>query len=221
MRSPRLYTYCIPIDDGAAPNPFWGTCTLNICKPAIRRTAEIGDWVVGTGSVQDGFENKVIYAMKVTDKMRMEEYDEWASSSCPNKIPKRHSTDWRLRLGDCIYDFSSSPPTIRNGVHIEGNRERDLGGVSTLLSTHFYYFGDEPVALPEHLLPIVRQGQSHRVHLNAPHFDSLLNWIQGLAYPLNSVLGKPAHQAFGESGYSIASACRAKCHAEDEAASCD
>jgi hypothetical protein len=21
---PKLYTYCIPYDDGAAPNPYWG-----------------------------------------------------------------------------------------------------------------------------------------------------------------------------------------------------
>jgi len=46
----RLYSYTIPIDDGAAPNPFWGTCTLAICKPAIRRTAKVGNWVVGLGS---------------------------------------------------------------------------------------------------------------------------------------------------------------------------
>lgn len=34
---PTLYTYCIPYDDGAAPNPYWGICTLVICKPVIRR----------------------------------------------------------------------------------------------------------------------------------------------------------------------------------------
>ena len=41
----KLYSYCLPYDDGAAPNPFWGTCTLVICKPAIRRTARVGDWI--------------------------------------------------------------------------------------------------------------------------------------------------------------------------------
>jgi hypothetical protein len=39
----KLYSYCIPVDDGAAPNPFWDICTLVICKPVIRRTAQIGD----------------------------------------------------------------------------------------------------------------------------------------------------------------------------------
>jgi hypothetical protein len=84
----RLYTYCIPVDDGAAPNPFWEICTLNICKPAIRRTANIGDWIVGTGSSSYGFDNKVVYAMKVTDKKTMEDYDAWTAANCQNKIPK-------------------------------------------------------------------------------------------------------------------------------------
>ena len=45
---PNLFSYVLRYDDGAAPNPFWGTCTLAICKPAIRRKANLGDWVVGT-----------------------------------------------------------------------------------------------------------------------------------------------------------------------------
>ncbi len=43
MRKATLYTYCIPYDDGAAPNPFWGQCTLVICKPRIRKVARPGD----------------------------------------------------------------------------------------------------------------------------------------------------------------------------------
>ncbi|WP_395051688.1 hypothetical protein [Flavobacterium sp.] len=37
---PKLFLYCIPFDDGAAPSPFWGVCTLNICKPVIRKNAK-------------------------------------------------------------------------------------------------------------------------------------------------------------------------------------
>jgi hypothetical protein len=47
---PRLFSYTIPIDDGAAPNPFHGMCSLVICKPAIRRVAERGDWIAALGS---------------------------------------------------------------------------------------------------------------------------------------------------------------------------
>lgn len=65
-----LYTYCIPYDDGAAPNPYWGICTLAICKPVIRRVARVGDWVVGTGSSHSPIGDvagAVVYAMQVTE----------------------------------------------------------------------------------------------------------------------------------------------------------
>jgi hypothetical protein len=42
----KLYSYVVTHDTGFSPNPFWGCCTLADCKPAIRRTAKIGDWVV-------------------------------------------------------------------------------------------------------------------------------------------------------------------------------
>ena len=40
---PRLFTYVLAHDNGAAPNPFGGVCTLVICKPQIRRSAKEGD----------------------------------------------------------------------------------------------------------------------------------------------------------------------------------
>lgn len=49
-RPPQLFSYVIPTDDGAAPNPSWGECSLAICKPAIRKGADVDDWVIGTGS---------------------------------------------------------------------------------------------------------------------------------------------------------------------------
>src|SRR5260370_258494 len=84
------HTACIPYDDGAAPNPFWGLCTLAICKPRIRRSAKIGDWIVGTGSKRSpigDIAGQVVYTMCVTRKMKMEEYDEVTRSEFPYKVP--------------------------------------------------------------------------------------------------------------------------------------
>ena len=64
----RLFTYTIPIDDGAAPNPFAGMCSLAICKPGIRRTAQVGDWVAGLGSKNapsGDLSGRLVYAMRV------------------------------------------------------------------------------------------------------------------------------------------------------------
>lgn len=188
---PKLYSYCIPVDDGAAPNPFGNICTLTICKPVIRRSALVGDWIVATGSMQYGFENKVIYAMEVTQKLTMQEYDTYCWSELPQKIPNWRGHSYKERVGDCIYDFSTETASIRKGVHNEGNRQRDLGGMYALLSNHFYYFGDKPLSLPDHLLPIVRQGQGHKSNLNAPYYHDFIAWILKQSHAKNKVYGEP------------------------------
>ena len=195
----KLYSYTIPYDDGAAPNPFWGVCTLTICKPRIRRTASEGDWIVATGSKnakdQGDLSNKVIYAMKVTKKMTLQQYDEYCRKHLKKKIPKWNNKDPKLRLGDCIYDYSTDPPTQREGVHKEGNRPTDLGGKYSLLSNHFYYFGDNPINLPNNLLQIVHQTQGHKSSANDRYKEQFIEWIESL--------GKTPRRLYGEPGLNI------------------
>jgi hypothetical protein len=194
-----LYSYCIRVDDGAAPNPFWGVCTLVICKPAIRRVAKIGDWVVGTGSVNSpigDISGKVVYAMQVTRKLTMEEYDAHAKQHLPNKIPKWFNRDVRLRLGDAIYDFSTHPPALRQSVHGEENRERDLSGRYALLSNHFFYFGNEPRQLQGSLINIVKRGPGHRSRSNAPYIEAFLSWLDSLGLEPNHLYGNPQYKLF-------------------------
>lgn len=183
----KIYSYVLRIDDGAAPNPFWGLCTLTICKPAIRRKAQIGDWVIGTGSkntrLKDGktydFSDCIVYAMKITDKKALSEYDEFCKSNLINKIPKWKTNDWKLRVGDCIYDYStSSEPVIRKGVHNEGNRQRDLGGHNSLLSDHFYYFGVEARPLPSNLKELIKKNQGHKKIENPNLIQQFEEWIE-------------------------------------------
>ncbi|MFL5660153.1 MAG: hypothetical protein ACJ8BW_02250, partial [Ktedonobacteraceae bacterium] len=183
---PTLFSYCIPYDKGSAPNPFWGICTLAICKPRIRQTAEVGDWVVGTGSVTSPIRDvsgRVVYAMLVTEKMTMEEYDRFTQAELPGKIPLMNSADRCRRCGDSIYDYSTPTPSLRPGVHSENNQSTDLNGYYVLLSNHFFYFGDSPALLPEALLGIVKQGQGHKSRANAPYFDDFVRWIHSLGYP--------------------------------------
>ncbi len=59
----KLYSYIVKHDSGFAPNPFFGYCTLACCKPDIRRTAQVGDWVVGLTPKPDG--NRIVYFMRV------------------------------------------------------------------------------------------------------------------------------------------------------------
>jgi hypothetical protein len=101
----KIYSYILKNDSGAAPNPFWGICTLTICKPAIRRTANIGDWVIGTGSknskLKDGtvdLSDNIIYAMVITRIKTLSEYDKFCKKKLKNKIPNWKTKDWRQKV---------------------------------------------------------------------------------------------------------------------------
>jgi hypothetical protein len=202
--TPRLYSYCLPVDDGAAPNPYWGLCTLVICKPRIRSTARVGDWIAGTGAkyarLGDGgtrdMSGKLLYAMKVTSKMTMEEYDGHTRRELVDKIPTWDHADHRRRLGDSIYDFARGSPVQRQGVHRPQNAATDLGGHHALLSNDFVYFGHKAVELPDDLRAIAQNRQGHRVTLNEPYVERFVAWLDGLGHPHGSVLGHPLLDLF-------------------------
>ena len=192
----KLFSYCIPFDDGAAPNPFWGVCSLAICKPKIRRAANVGDWIAGTGSRHSPIgdvSGELVYAMRVTAKLRMAAYDDLTKAELHGKIPVPQSGDPRRRVGDSIYDFSSpAGPRQRKGtVHDEREQRKDLSGEYVLLSTHFFYFGDAPIALPPFLQPIVNQRQGHKSHANDAYAEPFVEWIEGLGHPPGTLVGAP------------------------------
>jgi hypothetical protein len=96
----RLYSYVVARDYGFAPNPFYGFCTLATCKPNIRKTAQVGDWVIGTGSKSKARDGQLVYAMRVSETMTFDEY--WAD---PRFASKRPSLVGSLKqaFGDNIY----------------------------------------------------------------------------------------------------------------------
>ena len=209
----RLFSYCIPVDDGAAPNPYWGVCTLAICKPKIRSVAKIGDWIAGVGSknVQGvSYENKLVYAMKVTQRFTMQEYDEHCRSQLPNKIPDVDHTEYNRKVGDSIYDYSTIRPTLRKSVHNQLNECRDLGGKYVLLSNHFYYFGDQAIDIPFELLPIVNQRQGHKSNANEPYKLDFVDWIEKTQYEPNRLYGKP-QLILDFSKYKDSNVCKSEC----------
>ena len=220
----KLYSYVLRYDDGAAPNPFWDVCTLTICKPAIRRTAAIDDWVIGTGSANaicnDGkrhdLTGHLVYAMKITKTLSMEEYDQYCLQELPAKLPDIKHIDWRRRMGDCIYDYSTGgTQRIRPSVHDEGNRERDLGGMRALLSTHFYYLGEEAVPLPTYLSPLIKKSQGHRKIEDQALIRRFEQWVA--PFPPNTVIADPQlrHAFDGPINTTRLAAC-GTCHLEED-----
>jgi hypothetical protein len=181
--APRLFSYTIPVDDGAAPNPFRGMCSLAICKPAIRRVAKRDDWVAGLGSKNapsGNLSGRLVYAMRVDEVLSLRDYDLEAVSRWPDRIPKSGSLDLSEKLGDCIYDYSLGTPSQRSGVHKPENVTKDLGGENVLLSWDFYYFGRQAKELPQHLREICHQTQGHRSDLNDPYVEDFVEWVRSL-----------------------------------------
>src|ERR1700749_1715982 len=158
----RLISYCLANDDGSAPNPYWGLCTLGLCKPAVRRTAAIGDWVVGTGARRTpagDFSGKLVYAMQVSDRIPLVDYDAFVRTHCPDKIPVAGDRDWRRQLGDAIYEHALSGVTQRVGVRGPAEMTRDLSGNVVLVGERFWYFGRGAIALPAALTDLAQQQQ--------------------------------------------------------------
>lgn len=191
-----IYSYVLRFDDGKAPNPYWGVCTLAICKPVIRRTAKVGDWVIGTGSKNSpigDISNKLVYAMKITKIQSMEEYDTYCIAHIKTKIPVPKSEDFRLQVGDCIYDYSENPPIIRTGSqHCECDMIKDLNGKNVLLSEQFYYFGDAPITIKEELKDKIIKNYSGHKKIDDPNIiNEFLKWLNELKLETNFPLGEP------------------------------
>ena len=193
-----LYSYVLRYDDGTAPNPFWNVCTLTICKPAIRRNAAIGDWVIGTGSknvrLQDGktydFSDSIVYAMKVSNKMTLADYDIYCKQYLFHKVPKLRSADWRMRLGDCIYEYNGNEiPIIRESHHGSNYLSRDINGLYSLLSNQFYYFGRAARPIPFELRSIIKKNQGHLRITNQELIMLFEEWIQ--QFNMNELYGEP------------------------------
>lgn len=164
MEEIRLFSYKMQHDTGFAPNPFQGFLTLANCKPYIRRSKIIGDWIAGftsKGLNGDGIGyERLIYLMKVTNKIDYNEY--WNNPIFNSKKPNLRSDNVADKAGDNIY-MPISPNEfvqIENKNHLEEHKDRDIKGAYVLVSSCFYYFGSSAIYIPNDIRPSVPKGQS-------------------------------------------------------------
>jgi hypothetical protein len=194
----KIYSYIVKSDTGLAPNPFWGRLTLNVCKPDIRRTASKNNWVIGTGSKSvktkigdiTDYSGKLVYAMKVTDVMTMKEYDNYCTQELKKKIPFPDKKEWKRIVGDSIYDFSiGGVPRLRKVLHDEDDKETDLSGKNTLISNHFYYFGNKAETIPKQFSKLVKKEQGHLIVDDIILIEEFEKWLSH--FELNKLYGDP------------------------------
>ncbi|MBW3780414.1 hypothetical protein GL270_03985 [Aeromonas veronii] len=146
-----LYAYAITRDFGFAPNPFHGACTLATCKPRIRKSANVDDWILGIGGAKLRTANKkCILLMKITEKISFNDY--WSDSRFSLKKPSRNGSHVQM-LGDNIYHQDIDETWIQEDSHHSNpdgsynitNLERDTKSTFVLISNHFYYFGNAAI----------------------------------------------------------------------------
>lgn len=151
-------------DSGFAPNPFDGFCTLACCKPIIRRTASVGDWVIGTGSKLTVGNYKLVYAMEVTERMDFDSYYR------DKRFHNRLDNIYFINEGNWIQK--------ENNYHYEEDLVHDLSGEYVLISEHFYYFGKDAIDIPEEFLSIIKKGPGHKSNFNEFLINELIEWLR-------------------------------------------
>ncbi|WP_074467556.1 hypothetical protein [Pseudomonas flexibilis] len=183
-----VYSYVITHDTGFAPNPFGGFCTLATCKPLIRRTAKIGDWLVGTSSVRTLGKGKIIYAARIDEILSLSEYGNNSRFSV-----KRPAVEGNSRHGDCIYyqDIEGAWHQRRNIHHTKDHMERDLSGENVLISNLYWYFGTSAPELPESLQEIIKSGPGHKRTRSQEVLNGLIAWLKSKPEGVTGVPSMP------------------------------
>ncbi|MCK9245964.1 MAG: hypothetical protein M0P11_03305 [Anaerolineaceae bacterium] len=160
----RLFSYKLTHDTGFAPNPFYGVLTLATCKPGIRLTKMVGDWLAGFSSSAlhhnakpygvDIDPDALIYLARVSEVIPLNRYFE--DRRFKAKIPPRiQAKDSIACSGDNIYkplwikeDGAYEYEQVSQIHHDDAHMATDLSGKNALVCDEFYYLGREGVLIP-------------------------------------------------------------------------
>jgi hypothetical protein len=189
-----VFSYVIEHDLGFAPNPFHGFCTPACCKPFIRKNADIGDYVLGTGAVRPKLRGHVTYWMRVSEILTFDEY--WSDPRFRRKRPAMSGTTI-LRYGDNIYHRDDSGllrqedsfHSREDGRVSPGDFERDTGRTEkVLIGREFAYWGRAGIPLPPDLQCFVRR---QKWHFTPAEVERLMAWLN--EHPERGYRDEPAH----------------------------
>ena len=180
----RLFSYKIVHDTGFAPNPFWDFCTLACCKPRIRCSAQVGDWVIGIGASGSKVRGKLVFAMQVSEKLTFEQYH--SDVRFARKQLQANTVPQGL-LGDNIYYRDDAgnwwqQPGARHGPD---QMAHDLSCPFVLVSAsgYYYYFGANAMEVPAHLSDLAEVGRGHKYRFDPDLVADFLVWLEGECEP--------------------------------------
>lgn len=190
-----LYSYVVARDYGFAPNPFFGACTLATCKPSIRKHAQVGDWVVGTGSATNRRRGYLVFAMRVAETATYSEY--WQDARFELKRPNLYGSK-KSAFGDNIYHKSGgkflqidSHHSHADGTPNTRNIVNDTQTDRVLIAHDFTYWGGAGPKIPDEFRknPNVLAGRGHRSVFPPEFAEKFVGWINSLG--IKGCPGKP------------------------------
>ncbi len=165
MEGPRFYRYILRHDDGWAPCTDNNLLSLATCKPAIRRTANVGDYVAGYQPKARG-EGLLCWLGRVEKVISHADY----SKTYPNRKDANYifegSGNWRRRDPDYHPEDHQLRTDVKAPVLIFDPNET-------------WYFGREPNFPPASLDSLRAIGQGHRVRHRLPFdIEEMVAWLR-------------------------------------------
>ena len=178
----HLFSYVLASDTGFAPNATGGHCTLACCKPKIRGTARVGDWVIGTLPKGLGW-NRLGYIMRINETLSFDDYfkDARFESKKPSVDPN----------GDNLYYKEKGEfVQVKNKHHKEKDLKHDTQADRVLISSLFWYFGDKVPGIPSKFIPVlIKTGPGHKRIKDPRLIRDFVSWASSKYRP--GVLGNP------------------------------
>ncbi len=184
----RVHTYVIAVDAGSAPNYDRPFVTLAVCKPRIRRKAEIGEVVLAFAGkdVNPAEPHTVVWAGIVGEKMSFAEY--WNDRRFAAKKPDKsaHPDNFYRPLdGGLLW--------VANDVHGPDATNHDTSGKFVLSFSPSWRFGAHGPLMPiEFDLRMVGGRRGERVaDLTEPEWKRLRAWLDQNSAAVSSITQVP------------------------------
>ncbi len=183
----KLYSYIVRWDTGFAPNPFHRFCTVATCKPKIRKTAQVGDWIISTGSKSKRRDGYIVFAMRVTETMSFHAY--WQDPRFLCKRPNSHLGK-QAACGDNIYyldpdakQYCQVPYSYhchKDGTTDLKHLENDTKVDRVLISNDYIYWGGDGPPLHEFCgVNVCCSVQGYKCKFPDEVVQAFITWIRG------------------------------------------
>jgi hypothetical protein len=170
----RIWRYALVTDNGMAPCLEKGILSLCLCKPTIRKSGRIGEWVVGfvPKRINDGRVH-VAWAGRIAEIFPMGDYEK--------QFPGRQDAIYKLTERGWVF--------LRDDYH-ERSRSRDIDGKNALIFDPFWYWGDAGIAAPDEISNLAYYYVGQTTKNSSPErIEHLEAWLRSVAEP--GVHGKP------------------------------